>query len=108
MKLYKLLFFVVFSAFCFSAAAQSSSELKRKKEALQRDIALLQDNLNDALKGKKLTLGQVNALKTKIRLQQQKIDIVNTEIKNIDSEISLNSNKVKNLTGQLGDLKKEF
>ena len=108
MKLYRLLFFVVLSAFCFSATAQTSSELKRKKEALQRDIALLQDNLNDALKGKKLTLSQVNALKTKIRLQQKKIDIVNTEIKNIDNEITKNSNKVRNLTGQLGDLKKEY
>lgn len=108
MKLSKLLFFLLFTAVCISASAQTSSELKRKKEALQRDIELLQDNLNKAIKSQRLTLSQVNGLKTKIRLQQQKIEIVNTEIKNLDNQISANSNKVQNLNSQLVTLKKEY
>lgn len=108
MKLNKALLLVVSLFFCVNAFAQSSKELKRKKEALQREIELAQRNLNKASSGKKLTLGQINAIKAQIRLRQEKISTINSEMKSLDHQISENTNKVHNLKGRLADLKKEY
>lgn len=108
MKLFKLLLilFIVFSA--VGAMAQSSAELKRKKEALQREIDLLQKNANIAASSKKLTLGQINSLNAKIRLMQSKIGVINSEMKNLDNQIHENTNTVHTLKEQLDQLRKEY
>ena len=108
MKLYKIFLFVFLLAFASQAMAQSSAELKRKKEAIQREIELLQKNLNQAASGKKLTLGQIRALNAKIGLMQNKISVINSEIKNLDNQIHENTNTVHSLQSQLADLKKEY
>ncbi|MDO7744929.1 MAG: peptidoglycan DD-metalloendopeptidase family protein [Pedobacter sp.] len=108
MKLHKLLLLLLFVTFASSAIAQSSSQLKRKKEAIQREIELLQKNLNKAAQSKKLTLGEIRALNTKISLMQSKITVINSEIKNLDNEIHENTNTVHSLQGQLAQLKKEY
>ena len=108
MKLHKLLLFLLFVTFASVAVAQSSSQLKRKKEALQREIELLQKNMNKAAQGKKLTLGEIRALNTKISLMQNKITVINSEIKSLDNEIHENTNTVHSLQSQLAQLKKEY
>lgn len=108
MKLSKLLFLLFFIFSASAAVAQSSAELKRKKEALQREIDLLQKNANKAANNKKLTLGEIKALNAKIGLMQNKISVINSEIKNLDNAIHENTNTVHNLKGQLGQLKKEY
>jgi len=108
MKLNKALLLIVSICFCANAFAQSSKELKRKKEALQREIELAQRNLNKTTSGKKLTLSQINAIKAQIRLRQEKIATINSEMKNLDHQITENTNKVHNLQGRLADLKKEY
>ena len=108
MKLHKLLLFLLFITFASTGFAQSSSQLKRKKEAIQREIELLQKNLNKAAQGKKLTLSEIRALSTKISLMQSKITVINSEIKNLDNEIHENKNTVHSLQGQLAQLKKEY
>lgn len=108
MKLHKLLLFLLFVTFASTASAQSSSQLKRKKEALQREIELLQKNLDKAAQSKKMTLSEIRALSTKISLMQSKITVINSEIKSLDSEIHENTNTVHSLQGQLAQLKKEY
>jgi len=108
MKLHKLLLLLLFVTFASTAVAQSSSQLKRKKEAIQREIELLQRNLNKAAQSKKLTLSEIRALNTKISLMQNKITVINSEIKNLDNEIHENTNTVHSLQGQLAQLKKEY
>ncbi|MNK18519.1 Murein hydrolase activator EnvC precursor [compost metagenome] len=108
MKLSKFLFLLLFILSASVAFAQSSSELKRKKEAIQREIDLLQRNLKKTANNKKLTLSQINALNTKIKLMQDKITVINSEMKNLDNQIHENTNTVINLKGQLGQLKKEY
>jgi septal ring factor EnvC (AmiA/AmiB activator) len=108
MKLHKLLLLLLFVTFASTASAQSSAQLKRKKEALQREIELLQKNLNKTAQNKKLTLGEIRALNAKIRLMQNKITVINSEIKNLDNEIHENTNTVHSLQGQLAQLKKEY
>ncbi|RYD80461.1 MAG: peptidase M23 [Sphingobacteriales bacterium] len=108
MKLQKLVFILFLSVFALSATAQTANELKRKKEAIQREIEQLQKNLNKTASGKKLTLQQINGINAQIRLRQDKIGTINSEIKNLDNQISQNTNTVHTLQGQLGDLKKEY
>ncbi|RZK78740.1 MAG: peptidase M23 [Pedobacter sp.] len=108
MRLYKILFFLFFAFLTTGAIAQSSAELKRKKEALQREIELLQKNANKAASNKKLTLSQINALNAKIRLMQNKIGVINSEMKNLDNQIHENTNTVHTLKGQLEQLRKEY
>ncbi|RYF22413.1 MAG: peptidase M23 [Flavobacteriales bacterium] len=108
MNLNKVLLLFVAVCFCANGFAQSSKELKRKKEALQREIELAQKNLKKTANGKKLTLSQINAIKAQIRLRQDKISTINSEMKNLDHQIHENTNKVQNLKGRLADLKKEY
>ena len=108
MKLHKFVFILFLSGFTFSAFAQTESQLRRKKEAIQREIEQLQKNLNKTANGKKLTLQQINGINAQIRLRQEKIGTINSEIKNLDNQISHNTNTVHTLQGQLGDLKKEY
>ncbi|WP_412466434.1 murein hydrolase activator EnvC family protein [Pedobacter sp. KLB.chiD] len=108
MKLQKLLLILFLSVLTFSAVAQTESQLRRKKEAIQREIEQLQKNLNKTANGKKLTIQQINTINAQIRLRQDKIGTINSEIKNLDNQISQNTNTVHTLQGQLGDLKKEY
>ncbi len=113
MRIQKLLFILLFSAIYIGVSAQNSSaqtsaELSRKKEALQRDIDQLNKKLKAAESNKKATLSQVNALKAQIRLRQSKISTINSEVRNLDNQISDNNTKVRNLQNQLTTLKKEY
>ncbi len=108
MKLYKSLLFLFLMTVAAGAFAQSSSQLKRKKEALQREIELLQRNLTKTASSKKLTMSEIRALNAKIDLMQSKISVINSEIKNIDGQIHENTNTVLYLRGQLAQLKKEY
>jgi septal ring factor EnvC (AmiA/AmiB activator) len=104
-KLFALLIFLFLST---SAFAQSSSQLRSKKEALQREIELLQRNLNKTATSRKLTLAEIRAINAKIALMQNKIGVINSEIKNLDGQIHENTNMVLSLRDQLALLKKEY
>ncbi|MBG6236554.1 septal ring factor EnvC (AmiA/AmiB activator) [Pedobacter sp. CAN_A7] len=108
MKLYRLLFFLFLMTFAVQGFSQNSAQLKRKKEAIQREIELLQRNLKKAANAKKLTLSEIRALNTKIDLMQSKITVINSEMKNLDNQIHENSNTVRSLKEQLAHLKKEY
>ena len=108
MNVLKSIFFLF--AFCFAAEtfAQSSSELKRQKEALTREIESLNRSLNQTANNKNLSLKEIRALNAQIRLRERKIGIINSEVKLLDNQISENSSTVRSLQSQLVKLKKEY
>jgi len=108
MKLHKLLLSLLFVLFATVVVAQTSSQLKRQKEAIQREIDLLQRNLNKTASSKQLTLGQIRALNTKIKLMQNKITVINSEMKALDNEIHQNTNTIRSLKKQLEELKDDY
>lgn len=87
---------------------QSSSELKRRKEALNREIEMLRRSQSKIASNKKLSLKQINVLSAQIRLRQEKINTINSEIHLLDNQIYENTNTVKSLQSQLSNLKKEY
>lgn len=108
MMLKKLFFSLLFIALSCTVFAQSMEQLKKNKEALDRQIELANKNLDKTRSGKKLTLTQINTIKAQVRLMQQKISTINSEMKNLDNQINENTGKVHNLQGRLADLKKEY
>ena len=104
-----MLFAFLLTMFCGSLAfGQSSADLKKKKLQLQKEIDLLQKSANKAASNKNFTQKQINNLNAKITLMQEKIEVINSEVRKLDNEIHQNTNTVKNLEGQLGQLKKEY
>lgn len=106
MKQVLILFAFLFLA--VSASAQSSGELKRRRDALTREIEQLNSSLNQTSSSRKLSLKQVNMLNARIRLREQKIGTINSEISNLDNEISTNANNVAALQTQLNRLRKQY
>ncbi len=104
-RLFLLFLLVGFSAQTF---AQSSAELKRRKEALNREIEMLRRSQSKVSSNKRLSLKQINALSAQIRLREEKISTINSEIHLLDNEISENTNTVHSLQAQLNKLKKEY
>ncbi len=88
--------------------AQSSVDLKRRREALTKEIELLRQSQNKVASSKKLSLKQINALNAQIRLREEKIRTINSEVRLLDNQIADNTNNVRSLQGQLSKLKKEY
>ncbi len=108
MKLVKCILFLFLFCFTAEAFAQSSSELKRRKEALTREIESLNRSLNQTSDNKNLSLKQIRALNAQIRLREQKISTINSEVRLLDNQISENTGTVRSLQSQLNKLKKEY
>lgn len=108
MKLLRFFLFLSFFGLCSIAYGQSSSELKRRKEALTREIESLNKSLNKTANNKNLSLKQIRALNAQIRLREEKISTINSEVRLLDNQISDNTNTVRTLQSQLNKLKKEY
>ncbi|MDB5012158.1 MAG: peptidase [Daejeonella sp.] len=108
MTFVKFLLFFVLINLAGEAFGQSSAELRRRKEALSREIETLSKSLNQTKSSKRLSLKQVKTLNTQIRLREEKINTINSEVRLLNNQISDNSNTVRSLQSQLAKLKKEY
>lgn len=108
MRFLRFVFFFLIIGFTQQAFGQSSAELKRRKESLTREIESLNRSLKKTSSSKSLSLRQIKALNTQIRLREEKINTINSEVRLLDNEISDNSNAVRSLQSQLNKLKKEY
>ena len=90
------------------AHAQSSSELKKRKEKLNEELQQLNQEYQETLSNKKTSLKQLSLLKAQINLREEKIDNINSEIRNLDNQISESNNSVHSLQSQLTQLKKQY
>lgn len=88
--------------------AQSSAELKKQRERLDREISLLNESLKETSSSKALTLKQVNALNTQIQLRERKISTISSEVRLIERQIRDNTQEIKKLEEQLEKLKKDY
>ena len=108
MKIFKCIFFLFVFSLASEAFGQSSSDLRRQKEALTREIESLNRSLNQTASNKNLSLKEIRALNAQIRLREKKINVINSEVKLLDNQISDNTNTVRTLQSQLNKLKKEY
>ncbi len=108
MKLKKTLSFLFFLLFAIQAFAQSSSELKRRRDKITNELDKLNEEYERISTDKKTSLKQLSLLKAQIDLREEKIKTANSEIRLLDHQISDNSNNVRSLQSQLNQLKKEY
>ena len=99
---------VVLSCLALSGWAQSSAQLKKQREALTREIELLNNTLRSTSKDKSLSLKKVNALNAQINLRVKKINTINTEMALIEKQINKNTNTIRSLQAELAKLKKGY
>jgi len=88
--------------------AQSSAELKKQRERLNREIEQLNQSLKTTTSDRSLSLKQVNALNTQLRLREQKISTINKEINLINNQIASHNKTIQNLRDQLTKLQKDY
>lgn len=108
MKLKKTLLFLFFAGFAVRAFAQSSNELKRRRDKITNELEQLNDEYTKISRDKRTSLKQLSLLKAQIDLREEKIKTANSEIRLLDHQISDNSNNVRSLQSQLDQLKKEY
>ncbi|TAF78469.1 MAG: peptidase M23, partial [Sphingobacteriales bacterium] len=88
--------------------AQTRADLERKKAQLNKDIEMINNTLKQTSTDKRVTLKQLNDLRTQIRLREEKISTINSEVRLLSGEINESVNNVRNLNTQLGQLKKDY
>jgi septal ring factor EnvC (AmiA/AmiB activator) len=108
MKFFKALFFFIIAFAAINAHAQSSAEWKKRRERINDELEKLNRDLVELQSNKKSTLKQLSLLKAQISLREHKIEVINGEVRNLNSQISENTNTVHDLQGQLDLLKKKY
>jgi septal ring factor EnvC (AmiA/AmiB activator) len=108
MKFLKIVFFLLCVFTVINVHAQSSQELKRRRDQLTQELQQLNQEYQETASNKKLTLKQLNILKTQISIREEKINLINSEVRNLDNQISESNNSVHSLQSQLDQLKKEY
>jgi septal ring factor EnvC (AmiA/AmiB activator) len=108
MKFLKGLFFFILVFAAVAVHAQNSSDLKRQRDRINDELDQLNRQLQETQSNKKSTLKQVSILKAQIALRERKIDVISSEVKNLNSQISENTGTVHTLQGQLDLLKRKY
>jgi murein hydrolase activator len=108
MKYFKTILFFLFVFIAINAHAQGPQELKKERDKLTQQLDDLNREYEQTSNNKKVNMKQLLLLKQKIGLRQKKIDVINSEVRNLDSEISENNNTVHSLESQLKQLKDEY
>ncbi|MET3978368.1 septal ring factor EnvC (AmiA/AmiB activator) [Mucilaginibacter sp. UYP25] len=108
MKFFKAALFFVLMLAASGVFAQSSSELKRRRDKLTDELDQLNREYDETKNNKKVSLKQLNILKAQINLREEKITNINSEVRNLDNQISESNNTVHSLQNQLDQLKKDY
>ncbi|MUP36898.1 murein hydrolase activator EnvC family protein [Labilibaculum euxinus] len=107
----KIFYLVIALLFLSSVDAFSQhdiSTLKKRKEQNSKDIAYTNSLLNNTLKNKNVTLGQLNLLNQRIKSRQALIQSIENEISYINSQIGKINADVKGLEDELNKLKQQY
>jgi septal ring factor EnvC (AmiA/AmiB activator) len=105
-KLFLVFFIGILS--CNSSLAQSKKELEAKKAKIQKEIEQTNAQLNQVFKNKNATKEQITALKKKIELRQSLITTINSEINEIGNEIATTGKAIADLETKLEQLKSDY
>jgi septal ring factor EnvC (AmiA/AmiB activator) len=108
MKVLKAVFLIIAVFIAVDVHAQSSAELKRRRDKLSEELEQLNKDYQETANNKKTTLKQLSILKAQINLREEKINVINSEVRNLDNQISESNNTVHSLQSQLDQLKKEY
>lgn len=108
MRYLKIAFFLLCIFTVVNVHAQSSAELKHRREQLQQQLQQLNQQYEETVSNKKTSLKQLSILKQQIALHEEQITLINSQVRGLDNQISESNNNVHSLQNQLDQLKKEY
>lgn len=108
MKFFKAGLFLIGIFIALGVHAQSSDELKRRRDKYNEELEKLNREYEETANNKKSSLKQLNLLKAQIILREQKIGNINSEVRLLDNQISESTSTVHSLQGQLDQLRSEY
>jgi murein hydrolase activator len=111
--------FIIFSFLCLMCATnaiaqkvnyknQDRGELEQQRIAILAEIKETQQKLSVLQKDKNATLGQLQALQSKLTARQALITNINKDISMLENNINAAASDVKDLTLSLAELKKQY
>lgn len=107
MRFYKLLLAFLF-LLSFNVFSQSSSVLKKRKDAIAKEIAILKQTRSKIDRSKKISISQISLLDAQIHLREDKISTINSEIHLLNEQILDDTRKVSSLQSELEKLKYQY
>jgi len=94
---------------CSQSIAQRTKEkLQADKQQIENDIAYSNKLLADTKKNKLISLNQILILNSKINQREELIGNINSEIQDIDGNLTSNFSEVVKLTDRLKQLKQDY
>ncbi|MEO8414370.1 MAG: peptidoglycan DD-metalloendopeptidase family protein [Ginsengibacter sp.] len=102
---------VAFLLFFLNATAQQPVDkdaLQKQRELLRQEIAETEKALNETSKTAKVNIGQLSLINKKLGLQENVIDNISGEIKNLNDNIYLSQLEVNKMSRILDTLKNEY
>lgn len=108
MKFFKIVFVLAGLFIAVNVHAQSSDELKRRRDKYNEELEKLNREYEQTANDKRSTLKQLSLLKAQINLREEKINSINSEVRLLDNQISESNSTVHSLQSQLDMLKKEY
>ena len=105
-----ILFFtgVLNSAFAQTKSQPSQKDLQSKKNKLNDDIKQLNSQLSQTKANKKSQINTIVVINTKIKVREELISTINSELAQINSKIKKNVTEVNSLKANLDKLKSEY
>ncbi len=106
----RIIFFIAIILLGGSCAfAQANrSELEKQRAAIQREIDQVRNSLNETKKNKKETLGQLSLIQKRLRLRQSEIQNINQQISLIEGDINQSFRDISKLKLELDTLKNQY
>ncbi|MES2513674.1 MAG: hypothetical protein V4580_05990, partial [Bacteroidota bacterium] len=104
-----IFFFICFSNPAFAQKGQpSQKDLLSKKNKLNDDIKQLNSQLSQTKANKKSQINTIVVINTKIKVREELIGTINSELAHINSKIKKNVTEVNSLKASLEKLKGEY
>lgn len=94
--------------FVSPAFAQTSEELRRQQVEIQKEIDELRETLQATQKNKKVSLGQLAMVQRKLRLRENAISNINSQIDRIETTINRSRNDIYKLRKELDTLRSQY
>lgn len=86
----------------------SQKDLKSKQKKLNDDIKQLNSQLSQTKASKKSQINTIVVINTKIKVREELISTINTELSDINTTIKQNVNEINSLKANLDKLKSEY
>ena len=86
----------------------TKSDLEKQRAAIQKEIDDVKASLNETKKNKKETLGQLSLIQKRLRLRQSEIDNINQQMSLIQGDINTSYRDINKLKKELDTLKMQY